>query len=173
MAMKNSLDFKFIIFTLTFLISAIFQTYGIAQEISGGVDLAAPGGDLAKNFRAGFGLSARYEKESGVKASWIADVGILSFSGKGSSSSALMLPIQGGMKYYFKKQINGPYVMGELGLHLVSVSNKSESDFSMAPGVGFCISDFDFGLKYQSINSSQGSYSYCSFRVAYIFPSNR
>ncbi|HCW07373.1 MAG TPA: hypothetical protein DGG95_08420 [Cytophagales bacterium] len=155
---------------ISILVLVVSMQKTLAQEVSAGVDVALPAGDLSKAVGNGFGLSARYENEFGKRMSWLVDAGFLSFSGKGSAKSITMVPLQAGLKYYFQDQINGLYVMGELGFHLVSGGSKSETDFGVAPGIGYYFSDFDLGLKFQTINSPQGNYDYIGFRAAYIFP---
>lgn len=162
----------FIAHAVIFLL-LIFNVSVKGQEFSAGVDIAAPLGDLAKGFGTGLGLSVRYENEFGKRMSWMVDGGFLSFGAKNSGTAVSMIPVQGGLKYYLQDEINGFYLMGQLGFHFLSGGHKTETDFSLAPGIGYDISNFDFSLKYQTINSSLGNFDYVAFRAAYIFPNRR
>src|SRR5882724_11483761 len=140
-----------------------------AQEISGGLELALPGGDLSDAVGTGIGISGRYEQGFGDKMSWLVDAGFISFAGKNSAPSVTTIPVQGGVKYYFQEQMKGFYGLAEIGFHSSSGGGYSATNLSYAPAIGYHLEKFDLGLKYQVINVSQGSASYIGIRVAYIF----
>jgi len=175
-----------------FLFSALFVMSIIAlapqqakaQEWSGGLELGLPTGSFSDGAGLGFGVSGRYEKPFGSKTSWLVDAGLSYFGGKSVAGISLpnwtMIPIQGGVKYYFDEQMKGFYASGQLGFHHlttssvtyngVTIPSLSETDFSFAPGIGYHLDKFDIGLRYQVISASGSSASYFGVRAAYIFP---
>ena len=48
-------------------------------------------------------------------------------------------------------------------------STSTSVNFAFAPGVGYHLANFDFGIRYQSISSSGGSTNSIGIRAAYVF----
>lgn len=82
-------------------------------EFSGGLELGLPMGNFGDAANIGIGASARYEAPIQDKLNWTGNLGYLHFGSKGSgsgvSASYGMIPIQGGIKYYFDKSNSGFY----------------------------------------------------------------
>jgi hypothetical protein len=167
------------------------QSSGSSQgRFSIGAELALPTGNFSDAYNIGFGGSLRYEMPMNDNISFTGTAGYLSFSGKTTDGYTLpnfsSIPIQVGAKYYFQGGQAGFYGAVEVGVHISSFKeeipvydyatgnltyieqSESETDFSIAPGVGYVMNNWDFGLKYQIISASGGSLDYFGVRVAYV-----
>ena len=185
-------------------------------RLSLGVELALPMGDFADQTNLGVGGSLRYEHPlADSRLSLSGTAGVISFGGEEISSgvpnllefkvttSSLMIPVQVGLKYYFMEPMDGGYLDVETGVHISTFTVKTETimngnstssddtdsqtNFSLAPGVGFHMANFDIGLRYQMIfvtattlsvdpvtqqtrsEESSTTYSYLGLRLAYVF----
>lgn len=204
-------------FTLLMAIAAVFTSAAIAQEnrFSAGVELAMPMGDFADAAGFGFGASLRYEIPIGEQLGFIPTIGVLSFGGEEIESgfpgiasfktetTNLMFPIQVGLKYYFMEAQDGFYADIETGVHIVSSKIKTEIDllgvkstseetasdtnFGVAPGIGYHLANVDIGLRYQLLFAKASATftdpvtgttttvednvtnSYIGVRLAYVF----
>ena len=174
--MKN---FSKLVFTFLFVL-AVAPAF---SQFSGGVDLGLPTGSLSDVSSIGFGVSLRYEKEIQDKLNWTASVGFASFSGKsynfsgysGNYPSITVVPIVGGVKYYFQEANAGFYGGLDLGFFIGSVSvvypfsgksvSSSETKFGIAPGIGYRMDKWDFSFRYNSASDL----SYAGLRAAYVF----
>ncbi|HLZ15814.1 MAG TPA: hypothetical protein VKQ08_02195 [Cyclobacteriaceae bacterium] len=154
---------------LVFASSSFAYAQAKAREVSGGVELGFPNDALEDAVVFAVGLSARYEKGFSRKTSWLSEAGVILFTGKNGGGPIISVPVQGGIKYYFKGGMKGFYGMAELGIHSFSGDGASGTNFSFAPAVGYHFNKVDIGLKYQTISSSWISASYATCRVAYIF----
>jgi hypothetical protein len=142
------------------------------SQFSGGLDLGIPSGDWSSGWGAGFGLSARYEAPIQSKLNWTASLGFLSFSGKtynfgfGSAKfpSETIVPLTGGLKYYFQKSNSGVYGGADIGLFFGN--NNAGTKFGFSPGLGYRLQKFDFAFRYNLVTDL----SYWGIRAAYIFP---
>ena len=180
----------------------------VAQEnrFSLGVELAVPVGDLGKAYSFGIGGTAGLELPFGDHIGVLVQAGYSSFMGKDITAYGVtvkndargMIPIQGGLKYYFSDNQEGFYAGLLAGVHMstvkvayydpstLSLQSKTETNtnFSLAPLVGFIIGEnLDIALRYQLIfakepeyNASTGaiedktvSNSYLGVRLAYMF----
>ena len=157
-------------------------------QFSVGAEVGLPMGNFSDIAKAGFGGSVRYEATINDKLNWSASAGYLSFTGKdftvlnvtipfGNSS---IIPLVGGIKYYFSEASNGFYGAADLGLNFISYytysynsgngggynsSSASETRFGFAPGIGYRMGNWDFTAKYNLISDA----NYLGLRAAYIF----
>lgn len=149
-------------------------------RFSVGPELALPMGDFGDVVGIGLGGTVRYEAPIADKLNWTVTAGFLSFMEKTEDTplgevkaSATGIPIQGGVKYYVTESFNGFYVAGELGVHLYKVKSEilgekddsSETEFSLAPGIGYHLGNIDIAARYQIA----GDGDYVGFRIAYVF----
>ena len=122
-----------------------------------------------------------------------AQVGYILNSVEGSGASSSMLPMQLGYKFYFNDNESGPYVHGQLGIHIFKFSYEfesfsypngffsppvittetvsiSESCLSYAFGGGYLINEhIDLGLRFNILSATGGSFNYIGIRAAYQF----
>lgn len=164
--MKN---FSKLVFTALFVL-AVAPAF---SQFSLGADLALPSGNWSTYYNAGFGVSGRYEAPIQDKLNWTATAGFLSFSLKSTygSASATIIPIAGGIKYYFQEANSGFYVAADLGIYFTSVSaggtTVSDNKFGLAPGVGYRVNTWDFTFR---LNTPADG-NYLGLRAAYVFGS--
>ncbi len=168
---------KKIILTFSFVVFALVAAFSQDGKFSGGLELGLPLGTAADGVGIGFGLSARYEAPIQDKLNWFATAGFLSYSGKDfttnilgqpftvKGSSLTLIPIQGGVKYYFQESDNGFYGSGELGLFIASGSGSSETKFGFTPGIGYRLEKFDLSARYNAVSD----FNTFGIRAAYIF----
>ena len=189
---------KKIIRTLLLVSSIAACTSVLAQENrwSLGAEAGLPLGAFGETFVAGVGASARFEHPMNEKLAIIGTIGWQAFLAKDkivnvgvdlliTKYKSSMIPIMVGGKYYFTEQQSGFYGAFEFGLVATSgtvttilstqtgdtssaVSSNS-TDFSYAPSIGYHLSNFDFGLRYQTISASGGSSKFLGVRIAYVF----
>ena len=152
------------------LFSALF-VLGVSpafSQFSVGGDLAFPSGDWSNGWSTGLGLSGRYEAAIQPKLNWTASLGFLTFSGKTVIGSKLpsetVIPLTGGIKYYFQKSNSGVYGAADAGLFFLN--NNQGTKFGISPGIGYRIEQVDFSLRYNVVTD----FSYWGLRVAYIIP---
>jgi|SRR5258708_625845 len=176
--MKN---FSKLVFTALFVL-AVAPAF---SQFSGGLELGLPSGSLSDVSNIGFGVNLRYEAPIQDKLNWTASAGFVSFSGKsynfsgfkGNYPSITVIPITGGIKYYFQETNAGFYAAADIGFFIGSVSvvdpfsgksvSSSETKFGIAPGVGYRVEKFDFTFRYNSASDL----SFIGLRAAYIFGS--
>jgi hypothetical protein len=172
--MKQNNTYKKSLLVLAF---SFFAVTGAFAQFSIGVDLALPMGTMADFQGFGFGASGRYDGAINDNLSWTAGVGYISFSGKDvsvpgfgtiSGTSFAMIPIQGGVKYYFTESNAGFYGAADIGIWLAASSGSSGSEFGFSPGVGYRLEKFDIAAKYNAV----GNVSSLGFRIAYVLGGN-
>jgi hypothetical protein len=168
---------KKLIFSLSFVVLSIGAAFSQEGKFSGGLELGLPLGTAADAVGLGFGLSARYEAPIQDKLNWFATAGFVSYSGKEyttnffgqpltvKGSSVTMIPIQGGVKYYFQESDNGFYGSGELGLFIASGSGSSDTKFGFTPGLGYRLEKFDLSARFNAVSD----FNTFGIRAAYIF----
>ena len=153
-----------------FLFSALFAfalTPAFSQ-FNAGLDVGFPSGSWSDGWSTGIGLSGRYEASIQRQLNWTASIGFLSFSGKTVSGfkfpSETIIPVVGGVKYYFQKDNAGVYGAADMGLFFGN--NDAGTKFGFSPGLGYRLSKLDFALRYNLVTDI----SYWGLRAAYIFP---
>lgn len=204
---------------LTTLLCIVLLSLGARAQngrISLGAEIAMPMGDFGDLANVGFGGSLRYEHPLGDNFSFTGTAGVISFGGDEVISgvpniaeykyttTSVMIPIQVGLKYY-GTVMEGFYGHVEAGVHINEFTTKveytlngsttssdntdSQTNFSLAPGIGYHLANLDFGVRYQMIfvsatvtsvdpvthqqttTESNTTYSYIGLRIAYVFGS--
>lgn len=181
---------------ITMAVCIIALTAGTTMAQSGrlsiGVEFAQPLGDLGDNASTGFGGSLRYEFPMGDKLGITLTAGYITFGGKDidfggqtfEGPSMNLIPVQAGLKFYFKEQQAGLYIMGEIGAHMASFgevngeSPDGHTSMSYAPAIGFHMAKIDIGLRYQFFSlegvddageTSTQTEGYVGLRAAFVF----
>ncbi|MFI5218668.1 MAG: outer membrane beta-barrel protein [Bacteroidia bacterium] len=171
-------------------------TMAQSGRLSIGLEVAQPLGDFGDAGGTGFGGSLRYEFPMGDKLGLTLTAGYITFGGKDQEfggqtfegPSISIIPVQAGLKFYFKEQQAGLYIMGEIGMHSVSTGDvdgfegSSNTGISYAPAIGFHMAKIDIGLRYQffsqetsfddgagNIISESSTEGYIGLRVAFVF----
>lgn len=163
----------------------VFALSPAFSQFSAGLDLALPNGSWSDGWGTGFGLSLRYEKEIQDKLNWTASAGFVSFSGKSYTtivgvnpntfqpiygkkdfSSVTVIPITGGIKYYFQESNKGFYGAADIGFFIASGGGSSNTKFGFSPGVGYRLEKFDFSFRFNAVSDV----NYLGLRAAYIIP---
>lgn len=162
--MKNNTYKK----SLLVLVFSFFAVTGAMAQFSIGLDLGLPMGTFGDSHGLGFGGTVRYDGAINDNLSWSAGAGYVSFSGKDISGftvpSFAMVPITGGVKYYFTESNAGFYGAADLGIWFAASSGSSGSEFGFSPGVGYRVNSFDIAMKYNAV----GNVSNLGFRFAYV-----
>jgi hypothetical protein len=161
---KNKSNFKMKknIFSFLFVVAAFGSAFS-QGNFSAGVELGLPLGRFGDFSNVGFGLNGRYEAPIQKKINWTLTAGFLSFGSK-SGSSATLIPLQGGLKYYFQRSNSGVYGNADLGLFFTSGSG-SETKIGFSPGFGYRSGKFDFLGRFNVVSDL----NYFSLRAAYVF----
>ncbi len=151
-------------------------------SLSAGGNLAIPMGDFGDAVNMGFGATVQGEYQFQEKLFGTATIGYLMWGGKdmdfgfGSVKSDFSaIPLMAGVKYFFAK---GIYGHGQLGLHFFSATvettggffgpsktTASETEFAIALGVGYEVSNWDLSALLNIISDS----NYIGLRAAYRF----
>ena len=167
-----------------------------SNQLSFGLDLGLPLDPLSKEYTFIPGISAGFELPVGDKLGITLQAGYLMPQPKSDFSevlsSASMIPVQAGLKYYFQEQQKGFYGHAQIGIHAFSESFKaievagiqvsdaetrSETNLSWAIGAGYQLEKFDIGLRYNAIvpggdaeeeGEETESKGYIALRVAYL-----
>lgn len=153
-------------------------------QFSAGAELGLPMGTPFSDFSGiGFGAFAKYQKELADKMNWTASVGFQSFSGKTvkvtffdfntgttvtrdvTSNSITLIPVLGGVQYYFNELNNGFYASGDLGFVFASGGAASETKFAIVPGLGYRTGKLDFNVRYSLVSDLNS----LGLRVGYVF----
>ncbi|MBL0356591.1 MAG: outer membrane beta-barrel protein [Chitinophagaceae bacterium] len=168
------------------IIAVIFMALSltsIAQKgnnkVGFGGELAIPaGGDFGQAFNTGFGGWIKFLFAVGKSGYVSFSSGYTSFTAKGSgsqeSASISVLPILLGYRHALVK---GLYVEPQAGygsyrakytLNGQSASG-SQGAFTYAIGIGYEVSDIDFGLRFQNGSIESVNYGNVAFRIGYNF----
>lgn len=167
------------------VITVLGLTYGASAQTQGsrisiGADLAVPTGDLAVISSLGYGGSLQGEFAVAKSLSLTASAGYLTFGFKKVFKDAFeeagisvgnqsAIPLKGGAKYYFLKNVYGA---AELGAAL-STGEEGGTAFLYAPTVGISFplagkNAVDLGLRYESW-SNEGTSSFIGLRASFAF----
>ncbi len=166
------------------------------NQLSLGVDLGLPMDPLSKEYTFIPGVSAGFELPLGTNMGLTLQAGYLIPQAKSDFtdvlSSASIIPVQAGLKYYFQEQQNGFYGHAQVGIHAFSESFKaidvagihvadaetrSETNLSWAIGAGYQLDKLDIGLRFNMIipgddaeaeGGETEAKSYIGLRVAYL-----
>lgn len=168
--MKQNNAFKKSLLVLAF---SFFAVTGAFAQFSIGLDLGLPMGTFGDSNGLGFGGSVRYDGAINDNLSWAAGIGYISFTGKDYSipgfgtitgSSFALVPVTGGIKYYFTESNAGFYGAADIGIWFAATSGSSGSEFGFSPGVGYRTGNFDIAAKYNAV----GNVSNLGFRIGYV-----
>ncbi len=147
--------------------------------LSIGVEGLVPVGDFGDTHNFGIGGTLQGEYKPADDLGLTVNLGYLTFSGKSVGNlkykSAGLVPIMGGVKYYFSPKVYGH---GQLGVAfgtndivgaLVDVDGKG-SLFAYSPGIGIQISpQIDAEVKYLGLSQNSHNLNSAGLRLAYNF----
>ena len=148
--MKEGIKMKImIIISLLFCMTNIFaQLDGSKIKIDVAPELAIPIGDLADFSGVGLGFSSRayYQLESTID--FTLTTGFTYFTeGEYDNSSAYLIPIKGGLRYFIIKNNKRLYSIIELGIDIINweIDDKkknhtvshNKTSLCLAPGIGY------------------------------------
>jgi len=144
-------------------------------KIGLGAMVGLPTGIISNGSTLTYGVDLMAEYTVEPKLGVTLDVGYNDFVLKGPFKGALqmaglypkldMIPVLGGIKYYFADKFYGGAQVG-----LTFYPNGYGNNFTYALGIGYNISKkFDALLKYQSVTDSESSISYLGVRVGFSF----
>lgn len=168
----------------------LFSASSAVAQFSGGLEVGLPMGTFSDVAKVGFGASVKYEASIKDKLSWTGSAGFLSFGGNsftvgtisGEYGSVSVIPIIGGIKYYFNEASNGLYASADLSINFISYSvlypnsgngngyttgTASTSRIGFAPGIGYRTGNWDFSGRFNLVSD----FNYLGIRAAYIFGS--
>lgn len=166
--------------SLMVLAFSFLAVTGAFAQFSVGAELALPmGTPFSDGFNMGFGGSVNYQGAINDNLSWVGYAGYQTYGAKnlpsGYSASFSMIPIQAGVRYYFTESGAGFYGEFDLGMFFASASasgggisaSSSDSKFGFTPAIGYRVSSFDIGARYNLISDANN----LAFRIAYVFGS--
>lgn len=155
------------------LVFSFLAATGAFAQFSLGAELGLPmGTPFSDAVNAGFGASVRYDGAINDNLAWGGYVGYQSYGTKSGGYALTFLPIQAGIKYYFTEMNAGFYGGLDLGMFIGSSNvpgSTSESKFGFTPAIGYRVSSFDLGLRYNLVTDANN----LSFRVAYVFGASK
>jgi hypothetical protein len=137
-------------------------------KIGGGAMIGLPVGDVSNFTSLAYGIDLMGEYTVAPSIALTLSLGYLDFAAKSGYSGLKMglVPLLAGAKYNFSDQL---YASFQAGLSIGTASN-SVSEFTIAPGVGYKISDkFDLMLKYQSASKDGWDTSFLGVRAGINF----
>jgi hypothetical protein len=157
---------------VTVLISIVVLSCRVAlsqSTISAGGEIASSlYGTFSEKYGIGYGATGRYEVPFKDKLSIIGTAGFIFFTGKKVESAKYetitLIPIQAGVKYYFKESNKGIYASAEAGLFVATGGGSSGSDGGFSPGAGYRLGNFDFSGR---VNITANTNSF-GLRIGYI-----
>jgi hypothetical protein len=162
---------KKIILSIVFVVVALSAAFSQDGKFSIGGELALPLGLASNVYSLGIGATGRYEASIQDKLNWMVTAGFVHYIGKSFpdglggtiSTSATLIPLQGGVKYYTQETDNGFYVSGEIGL-FIATGNGSGSEFGFTPGVGYRTGNWDFSGRFNLVSN----FNTLAVRVGYV-----
>lgn len=166
------------LFSTLVVIEFLFSVSFAQGRFSTGLEAAVPTQDLHDLADFGIGGNARYEAPISGKLNWTATASFIYFITKninGTSYWEYLIPIQGGVKYYFKKSFDGFYAGAEIGIHYIIFKQglfetyKKSTDFSYAPALGYHLRNLDISARYELVSDADYSINYVGLRIAYVF----
>ncbi len=136
-----------------------------------GVEGLLPVGDFGNSYNFGIGGTVQGEYKPADDLGLTVNAGYLTFSGKtlriiGKVPSFGLIPVLGGVKYYFSPKVYGH---GQLGVAF-GTDKGDGSLFAYSPGVGFILSDnIDAEVKYLGLSKNSNNLNSVGLRLAYNF----
>jgi hypothetical protein len=167
---------KSLFLVLALVTFASLPSFAQDGRFSAGLEIGLPTGDFGDAVGVGIGITGRYESAINNNLTWMATLGFVSFTEKDDSGlKASIIPIQGGLKYYFNNSFDGFYAGAELGLNIVKVKydggpfndggSDSDTELGFAPQIGYHLANVDVSLRYQIVDDLD----YFGIRAAYVF----
>jgi hypothetical protein len=154
-------------------------------KASMGAEVTSALGDFSELVSYGFGLSAGGEYNFTDKFGITGQIGFVYLIPEKRYASAYMMPMQGGLKFYFESKDNGPYMLPFIGAHKLSVTPNdyfiqgktingitvTKTDVSYGFGIGYLTTaKFDICLRYNMVSDGNGNTSsYFGLRLAREF----
>lgn len=142
------------------------------SQFSAGFETGVSMGNVNSPFIGYFanGASVRFDMPLQNKLDLTCSIGYLSFSDKvqdGFPTGNSIVPVMGGVKYYFSEASKGLYAGFDLGMNFFSHSytSKTDAQVGFSPGVGYRTTRWDLAGRCNAISHA----SYFSLRVAYVF----
>lgn len=155
---------KKLILGVATVVAMMFAVQASAQQNYGnaGLEFAIPIGDFGDFANVGIGGSGLYEVGITDNIAALANVGVLFYALEGDGVSLTQIPIQVGARYYITEQRESLFLGFKTGVHLSLygydsdlIDNDSQTNFSIAPEVGYFINEnISVSLKYQIITAS-------------------
>jgi hypothetical protein len=143
------------------------------NQIGVAFEAGLPMGDFGDEAKTGFGGSARGLLGVGTAGQVSLTVGYTSFGVKDEADLHLtILPILIG----YRHNMSGFYVEPQVGYGTYGVTgggfSASSGAFTWAAGIGYVVSGFDLGARYQSASKDGGTTSLVGLHVGYNFSLN-
>lgn len=153
-------------------------TYAQAQDkpvtFSIGAEGLLPVGDFNDTHSFGIGGTVQAEYKPAEDLGLTVNAGYITYSGKTihtplgdvKNGSFGLIPVLGGVKYYFSPKVYGH---GQLGASF-GTDKGDGSLFTYSPGVGFMLSDnIDAEVKYVGMSKNSANLNSVGVRLAYNF----
>ena len=159
------------------LVFSFIAITGAFAQFSVGFEYQLPMGTFGDSFNGGIGGTLRYDKGLNDNMTWGVSAGYISYGAKnvpsGGSASTSLIPIVGGIKYYFTELNKGFYGGADLGFVFASATasysgasaSVSETKFGFMPGIGYRTGPIDFAVRYNLV----GDLNNVGLRLAYVF----
>ena len=163
----------------TFITLSSFSQKG-KNEIGVGGEMAFPSGkDFSNEFNTGFGGWVKFRLGVGKKNGQVTfSTGYTNFNAKGSgsqfSASVGIIPLLLGYRYvvasgfYLEPQAGYGSYHAKYSEGGQSISG-SQGGFTYAMGLGYEVSNIDFGVRFQNATINDASFSNIAVRVGYNF----
>ena len=155
---------KFFLLTLAGFItfSAFSQSKGGGTNLSGGLELGLPTGDMNLSQNIGFGASVKalFGDVSGFTAS----AGYMTFSGKNTIPAFSAIPVKVGYRTAFE---GGFYFEPQVGMSFTSQGGFTESVFTYAPNVGIITGGLDISARYEAMTKDSYTIGFIGLRLAF------
>jgi hypothetical protein len=138
------------------------------SQFSAGIEAGMSTSSYSDIERLGTGASLRYERPFQEKLSLTCAVGFLSFTEKvrdGFPTGNKIVPISGGVKYYFSESGKRFYAAADLGLSFISYAGTKDTRLGFSPGIGYRTNRWDFTGRLNAMSQA----NYYGLRVAYVF----
>jgi hypothetical protein len=184
--MKQLLGLLVVTVLVTSLATAQFGPEKGKMTLGPALEVSLPMGDFSDIATFGVGGTARFEYGLQPKIALTANIGYLWWSGESNDAfdySVSAVPLIAGIKYSFAPQF---FVSGELGFYFTSVSgdfkgealgipgftysgsyDNSETNFMLAPGVGYQTGPIEALVRFWLVDSGMSNFA---LMVSYNFP---
>jgi len=151
------------------------------NQIGVGVDVGIPTGDFSDGFGVGIGGYVKGMLGVGTAGQVTLTTGYTSFGMKDDLKQAIgadkastsIIPILLGYRHNF----SGFYAEPQIGYNILGArvkvagvtASNSDGAFAWAVGFGYVVSNFDIGVRYESMHKDSQSNAFVGFHVGYNF----